>query len=133
MTQTKNVFFGRWDSDFNANTPITSRPPEVFLGKEILKICSKFTGEHTCWKVSRAVSDLSNRNLKADFYDGNIEHFAVFIKIIKREAQKTDKAKSASHTRFSQWYYTLLKIPWFHQISWCRNFVERHSFRIVSA
>ena len=25
-----------------------SSPPEVFLGKGILKICSKFTGEHLC-------------------------------------------------------------------------------------
>ena len=23
-----------------------SRPPEVFLGKSVLKICNKFTGEH---------------------------------------------------------------------------------------
>ena len=27
---------------------------------------------------------------------------------------------------------TLRKIPSFYLISWCRNFVERHSFRIVS-
>ena len=27
---------------------------------------------------------------------------------------------------------TLRKIPQFHLISWCGNFVERHSFRIVS-
>ena len=26
----------------------------------------------------------------------------------------------------------LQKIPQFHVISWCGNFVERHSFRIVS-
>ena len=25
-----------------------SSPPEVFLGKGVLKICSKFTGEHPC-------------------------------------------------------------------------------------
>ena len=28
---------------------------------------------------------------------------------------------------------TLRKIPQFHLISWYRNFVERHSFRIVRA
>ena len=28
--------------------------------------------------------------------------------------------------------FRLWKIPQFHQISWCGNFVERHSFRIVS-
>ena len=32
------LFF--WDS--------RSSPPEVFLGKGVLKICSKFTGEHPC-------------------------------------------------------------------------------------
>ena len=25
-----------------------SSPPEVFLGKTVLKICNKFTGEHPC-------------------------------------------------------------------------------------
>ena len=25
-----------------------SSPPEVFLGKDVLKICSKFTGKHPC-------------------------------------------------------------------------------------
>ena len=33
------------------------RPLEVFLGKSVLKICSKFTGEHPCWSVIS-----SNRN-----------------------------------------------------------------------
>ena len=28
-----------------------SSHPEVFLGKAVLKICSKFTGEHTCRSV----------------------------------------------------------------------------------
>ena len=31
-----------------------SRPPDVFLGKGVLKICGKFTeftGEHPCWSV----------------------------------------------------------------------------------
>ena len=28
-----------------------SSPPEVFLEKGVLKICSKFTGEHPCWSV----------------------------------------------------------------------------------
>ena len=27
---------------------------------------------------------------------------------------------------------TLRKIPWFHLISWCEKFMERHSFRIIS-
>ena len=28
-----------------------SSSPEVFLGKDVLKICSKFTGEHPCRSV----------------------------------------------------------------------------------
>ena len=28
-----------------------SSPPGVFLGKYVLKICSKFTGKHPCWSV----------------------------------------------------------------------------------
>ena len=28
-----------------------SSHPEVFLGKSVLKICSKFTGEHPCWST----------------------------------------------------------------------------------
>ena len=31
---------------FKVNAPIRSRPPEVFVGKEV---CSKFTVEHPCW------------------------------------------------------------------------------------
>ena len=27
---------------------LRSTPPEVFLGKDVLKICSKFTGDHSC-------------------------------------------------------------------------------------
>ena len=30
---------------------IRSSPPEVFWGKVVLKICSKFTEEHPCWSV----------------------------------------------------------------------------------
>ena len=29
----------------------TSNRPDVFLVKRVLKICSKFTGEHPCWSV----------------------------------------------------------------------------------
>ena len=28
-----------------------SCPPEVFLGKSVLKLCSKFTGEHPCRRM----------------------------------------------------------------------------------
>ena len=29
----------------------SSNPPEVFLGKGVLKLCSKFTGDHLCWSM----------------------------------------------------------------------------------
>ena len=32
-----------------------SSPPELFLGKDVLKICSKFTGEHLCRSVKSNV------------------------------------------------------------------------------
>ena len=42
-----------------------SSPPEVFLGKVILKICSKFTGEHPCR------SDFNRSNfIEITFRDG---------------------------------------------------------------
>ena len=33
------------------NSCFRSSHPEVFLVKGVLKICSKFTGEHSCWSV----------------------------------------------------------------------------------
>ena len=30
---------------------IRSSSPKVFIGKGVLKICSRFTGEHPCWSV----------------------------------------------------------------------------------
>ena len=32
-------------------TLFRSSRPKVFLGKDVLKICSKFTGEHSCWSA----------------------------------------------------------------------------------
>ena len=33
----------------DVNKKLRSSHPEVFPEKSVLKICSKFTGEHTCW------------------------------------------------------------------------------------
>ena len=44
------VFFERNGS--NLKRQIRSNPPQVFLGKRVLKICSKFTGEHPCRSVT---------------------------------------------------------------------------------
>ena len=40
-----------------------SSPPEVFLKKGVLKICSKFTGNHSCWSVISV-------KLQSNFIDG---------------------------------------------------------------
>ena len=34
-----------------ASSGFRSNPPEVFLGKGVLDIYSKFTGEHPCWNA----------------------------------------------------------------------------------
>ena len=36
---------------FQKNTKSRNSHPEVFLGKDVLKICSKFTREHPCRSV----------------------------------------------------------------------------------
>ena len=36
-------------------------PPEVFLGKDVLKICNKSTGEHPCHNVSYLTTLLKYR------------------------------------------------------------------------
>ena len=40
-----------WESRKNQNHALRSSPPEVFIGKPFLKMCSKFTGEHPCRSV----------------------------------------------------------------------------------
>ena len=39
------------DRKYILQTICRSRTPELFLGKRVLKICSKFTGEHPCGSV----------------------------------------------------------------------------------
>ena len=39
------------ESDLASIKPFRSSPPEVFLGKGVLKICNKFTEEHPCRSV----------------------------------------------------------------------------------
>ena len=46
----------RTDKLNNKVTKVRSSPPEVFLGKGVLKICSKFTGKHP----SRSVISISD-------------------------------------------------------------------------
>ena len=57
--------FDKWRKFHNLKTIITkcdskllqsvagvwSSDPEVFLGKGVLKMCSKFTGKHPCWSA----------------------------------------------------------------------------------
>ena len=50
--ESKIIFDDKFDhSSILSNTVFGSSPPEVFLGKGVLKICSKFTGEHLCQSV----------------------------------------------------------------------------------
>ena len=45
VTSSKDYFWVVASSGFRSN------PPELFLGKGVLDICSKFTGQHPCWNV----------------------------------------------------------------------------------
>ena len=40
-----------WPVKFNFDVFLQIVPLDVFLAKGVLKICSKFTGEHTCRKA----------------------------------------------------------------------------------
>ena len=49
LTQIKNVGREAWHTVFTINiSKRRSSHPEVFLGKGVVKICSKFKGEHPC-------------------------------------------------------------------------------------
>ena len=54
---------------WNLEKPVPCRRshPEVFLGKGILKICSKFTGEHPCRRVISI-------KLKSNFVEITLRH-----------------------------------------------------------
>ena len=46
---------------------IRSSSPEAFLGKAVLKICNKFTGEHPCWSVI-------STKLRCNFIEIKLQH-----------------------------------------------------------
>ena len=43
--------YKKYDAAFSSNFFSRSSQPEVFLGKDVLKTCCKFTGEHSCPSV----------------------------------------------------------------------------------
>ena len=55
------TFFKKWigvaykQSKIQEKNIYRSSPTEVFLGKGVLKMCSKFTGEHPCWSCKGAL------------------------------------------------------------------------------
>ena len=50
----------------------TSSPPEMFLGKGVVKICSRFTGEHPCRsEISIKLLCSYNHCMKSDVIDKN--------------------------------------------------------------
>ena len=53
-----------------------SSPPEVFLEKGVLKICSKFTGEHPCQTVIslKLQSNFNEITLRHGHYPVNLLH-----------------------------------------------------------
>ena len=53
------------------------------------------------------------------------------LRLITTEKTKKKPEVILACKQFEKQVHTLCKIPSFHLISWCRNFVERHSFRIV--
>ena len=70
-----------------------------------------------------------------------LQSSANFMRNMKMRSEKmkiTDLALKGSNTwekmkiENKSWFLTLRKIPYFHLISWSKNFVEKHSFRIVS-
>ena len=50
-------------------------PPEVFLGKNSLKICCKFTGEHTCRSVT-------SMKLQRNFIEIALRHRCSPVKLL---------------------------------------------------
>ena len=55
-----------------------SSPPEVFLGKDFLEICSKFTGEHPCLNLFKGIK--KNWTGSRNFESASVSFFAVLIK-----------------------------------------------------
>ena len=71
------VFFGTQDK---TTRNFRNSRPKVFLGKGVLKICSKFTGEHPCWsvisiKVARQLATLKSFQ---SFSKGNLKCKSLF-------------------------------------------------------
>ena len=55
--------------------PYRSSPPEVFLGKGGLKICSKLTGEHPC-------RSLISIKLQRNFYEITLRHGCSLVNLL---------------------------------------------------
>ena len=66
-----------------------SSPPEVFLRKSVLKICSKFTGEHPCRSVITLRHGCSPANLlhvlRTPFLKNNSEQ--LFLSVVKNNSE----------------------------------------------
>ena len=81
LPNSKNVLFSKNSlSLFLQKSLSKSSHPEVFLGKGVLKICSKFTGEHPCWS---AISMKLQITLGLGFSPVNLLHIfkTPFLKI----------------------------------------------------
>ena len=96
------VFFGTQDK---TTRNFRNSRPKVFLGKGVLKTCSKFTGEHPCWsvisiKVARQLATLKSfRAFQKETWNARV--CLIFAKIIRfwgpsikiRKSQKNFRRK----------------------------------------
>ena len=71
--QFENLLLAAFDHHILSN--VRSSHPEVFLGKGVLKICSKFTGEHPC----RSVISI---NLQSNFIEITLRHGCSFVNLL---------------------------------------------------
>ena len=98
----KNIFHngGRRSVSQSSLKLIRSRP-EVFLGKYVLKICSKFTGEHPC---QSAISIKLQRN----FIEITLRHVCSLVNLLR--IFRAPFPKNSSEWLFVKTVLKILKI-----------------------
>ena len=80
-TQSNSLLIKIFKSDrsFFPLSKLRSSHPEVFLGKGILKICSKFIGEHPCRSVRTPFPKSTSGRLLLKAFSGLISPLPLFI------------------------------------------------------
>ena len=75
--------------------------PGVFLGKGVLKICSKFTGEHPC---QSAISIKFHSN----FIEITLRHVKLFLGLFERNRKQKKERKKKKKKTLYMFYYSIL-------------------------